>query len=183
MTASNPITIRPAEPADAHAIARVQTESWRSTYSGLISAEFLANMDVSRRAAVWHNGLTDRYNRNCFFVAEDASGEVVGFAVGGPEREASPIYKGELMAIYLLDAYQRQGIGRRLVGAVAARLAEQHYQSMLVWVLAGNTNGAAFYKGLGGQFVASKTISIGGDDLEEHSYGWLDVTPLLSGIS
>lgn len=179
MTASNPITIRPAEPADAHAIAHVQTASWRTTYSGLISAEFLANMDVARRAAVWHSGLTDRYNRNCFFVAEDASGEVVGFAIGGPERDADPVYKGELMAIYLLDSHQQQGIGRRLVQAVAARLAEQHYHTMNVWVLAGNTKGVQFYKALGGQYVSSKTISIGGDDLEEHSYGWLDLTPLL----
>lgn len=179
MTPSNAFTIRSAEPADAHAIAHIQTETWRTTYAGLIPAEFLANMDVNRRAAVWHNGLTDPNNRNCFFVAEALGGEVVGFAIGGPEREANPIYKGELMAIYLLDSHQRQGIGRRLVQAVARWLDLHHYHTMLVWVLAGNTKGIPFYEAMHGEYITSKMIQIGGDDLQEHAYGWLDLAPLL----
>jgi GNAT superfamily N-acetyltransferase len=173
------ITIRRAEPADAQAIASVQTESWRSTYAGLVPAEFLANMDVSRRAAVWHTGLTDPMRRHCYFVAEDTDGQVVGFASGGPEREGHAIYKGELSAIYILDTYQKQGIGRRLVQAVVAWLHENHYRNMLIWVLAQNTVGVGFYEAMGGKRVDSKTINIGGENLEETSYGWLDLTPLL----
>ncbi len=174
-----PITIRRAEPADAQAIAIVQTASWRTTYAGLVPAEFLANMDVSRRAAVWHTGLTDSARRYCYFVAEDSDGQVVGFACGGPERDGHPIYKGELMAIYILDAYQKQGIGRRLVQAVAGWLRENHYHNMIIWVLAGNSTGIHFYEAIGGQRISSKTINIGGEDLEEFSYGWPDLTPLL----
>lgn len=173
------INIRRAEPADAQAIASVQTASWRTTYSGLIPAEFLASMDVGRRAAVWHTGLTDSTRRHCYFVAEDTAGQIVGFASGGPEREGHPIYKGELSAIYLLDAYQKQGIGRRLVQAVAAWLHENHYHNMLIWVLAGNTQGIQFYEAIGGQRIDRKTINIGGENLEEYSYGWPDLTPLL----
>ncbi|MCA0458079.1 MAG: GNAT family N-acetyltransferase [Chloroflexi bacterium] len=181
MTGTNAFTIRPAEPADAHAIAHIQTETWRTTYAGLISADFLANMDVNRRAAVWHNGLTDPNNRNCFFVAEAVGGDVVGFAIGGPERDANPTYKGELMAIYLLDSHQRQGIGRRLVQAVAGWLDAHHYHTMLVWVLAGNAKGIQFYESIGGAYISTKTIHIGGDDLQEQAYGWLDLAPLLGG--
>ncbi|MBA3871050.1 MAG: GNAT family N-acetyltransferase [Anaerolineae bacterium] len=172
------INIRRAEPADAQAIATVQTASWRTTYAGLIPAEFLASMDIGRRAAVWHTGLTDSTRRHCYFVAEDADGQVVGFASGGPEREGHPIYKGELSAIYLLDSYQKQGIGRRLVQAVAGWLHENHYHNMLIWVLAGNTQGIQFYEAIGGQRIDSKTINIGGENLEEYSYGWLDLTLL-----
>src|SRR6185369_9238460 len=117
MSTSPTITIRRAEPADAQAIASVQTASWRITYAGLVPADFLANMDVGRRAAAWHTGLTDSTRRYCYFVAEDAEGQVVGFASGGPERDGDPIYKGELSAIYILDAYHKQGIGRKLVQA------------------------------------------------------------------
>ncbi|MEP6983970.1 MAG: GNAT family N-acetyltransferase [Chloroflexota bacterium] len=172
------INIRRAEPADAQAIASVQTASWRTTYAGLIPAEFLASMDIGRRAAVWHTGLTDSTRRHCYFVAEDADGQVVGFASGGPERDGHPIYKVELSAIYLLDAYQKQGIGRRLVQAVAGWLHENHYHNMLIWVLAGNSQGIQFYEAIGGQRIDSKTINIGGENLEEFSYGWLDLTLL-----
>ena len=175
----SPISIRRAEPADAQAIASVQTTSWRTTYAGVVPDEFLANMDVGRRAAVWHTGLTDSTRRHCYFVAEDADGQVVGFASGGPERDGDPIYKGELTAIYLLDSYQRQGIGKRLVQAVAGWLHEHHYHTMLIWVLAGNTSGIQFYEAIGGQRIGSKNIVMGGETLEEYSYGWLDLTPLL----
>jgi L-amino acid N-acyltransferase YncA len=174
------ITIRPAEPADAQAIASVQTASWRTTYATLVPMQFLASMDVNRRAAVWHTWLTDSSSRQCIFVAEDKDGQVVGFASGGPEREGHPIYKGELSAIYILDTYHGQGIGRRLVQAVAGWLNQQHYHNMLIWVLAGNTIGIGFYEAIGGQRVASKFIEIGGANLEEYAYGWLDLTPFLS---
>lgn len=173
------ITIRRAEPADAQAIASVQVASWRSTYAGLISADFLANMDVNQRAAFWHSGLTDSSQRYCYFVAEDADGQVVGFACGGPDPEGHPLYKGALYVIYILEAYHKQGIGRRLVQAVAAWLRENHYHTMLVWVLAGNQTGIGFYEAMGGQRVDSKSLEIGGETLDEYSYGWLDLTPLL----
>ncbi len=173
------INIRRAEPADAQIIASVQTASWRTTYATLIPMQFLANMDVNRRAEVWHTWLTDASLRQCIFVAEDADGQVVGFASGGPERDANPIYKGELSAIYILDAYHGQGIGRHLVQAVVEWLNQNHYHTMLIWVLAGNTTGIGFYEAIGGQRIASKNIEIGGATLEEYCYGWLDLTPFL----
>ncbi|MBI1279043.1 MAG: GNAT family N-acetyltransferase [Anaerolineaceae bacterium] len=175
----SPIHIRPAEPPDAQAIADVQTASWRTTYAGLMPDEFLVSIDVNRRAEVWHTWLTDSSRRYCFFVAEDADGQVVGFASGGPERDGHPVYKGELSAIYILEAYHGQGIGRRLVQAVVEWLIEHHYHNMLIWVLGTNKIGIGFYEALGGQRVGSKNTEIGGETLEEIAYGWLDITPLL----
>jgi ribosomal protein S18 acetylase RimI-like enzyme len=56
------------------------------------------------------------------YVIEDRAGQIVGFADGGQERTGDPVYKGELYAIYILDAYQRQGLGRRITLNVVARL-------------------------------------------------------------
>ncbi len=44
--------------------------------------------------------------------------EVVGFSNGGPSREQVLPQAGELYAIYIRDAYQGRGIGRRLFRAV-----------------------------------------------------------------
>ena len=173
------ITIRPAAPADAQAIADVQVASWRSTYAGIVSDEFLAAMDVNRRAEAWHTGLTDSARRSGYFVAEDESGQVIGFAVGGPERGGQSAYKGELFAIYILESHHNQGVGRRLVQAVAAWLHDHHYRNMIIWVLADNAAGIGFYEALGGQRVASKKIDIGGNALDEYGYGWPDLSPFI----
>ncbi len=71
-------------------------------------------------------------------VVETPAGSVVGFAHGGPERRGAEDYRGDLYALYLLAAYQRQGLGRQLTGAVVKRLLLHGVSSLLVWVFAAN---------------------------------------------
>jgi len=59
------------------------------------------------------------------YVAEAATGAIAGFAHSGPERSGHKLYAGELYAIYLLAAYQRQGLGRQLTRAVANETIEK----------------------------------------------------------
>ena len=107
-------------------------------------------------------------------MAETAAGEVVGFAASGPERSGNEIYQGELYAIYLLEAYQRQGVGQQLTRAVVNDLLLHGLSSILVWVLADNPS-RAFYEALGGQYVAEQQITIGSAQLTEVAYGWRDI--------
>lgn len=161
--------IRPAVLADADAIARVHVDSWRTTYAGIVSAEFLANLSYERRAETWRNNL-DGHHHSLIVVAE-REGEIVGFATGGPNRETEDDYAAELYAIYLLASEQGQGIGRALFNAVVAELKRRGLASLLVWVLAANP-AQKFYEALGGQYVREKQIEIGGQPLTEVAYGW-----------
>ncbi len=54
---------------------------------------------------------------------------MVGFASGGPERDDIPGYDGELYGLYVLAAYQRQGIGRALMLTVARRLVADGFKA------------------------------------------------------
>ncbi|WP_366941807.1 GNAT family N-acetyltransferase [uncultured Nostoc sp.] len=63
-------------------------------------------------------------------------GQIVGFVNGGQNRTGDRIYQGELYAIYIMEKYQRQGLGYRLISTVATRLLQSGISSMLVWVLA-----------------------------------------------
>ena len=161
-------TIRPAVVEDAHAIARVQVESWRTTYPGIVPLAFLASLSVEARTERWREQFSS--GGNPIFVAE-AAGHVFGFASGGPLRGALPGYDGELYAIYLLRDQQRRGAGRRLVETVADALRARGFQSMAVWVLARNP-AVAFYKALGGVQIAAKPIQIDAVELEELAFGW-----------
>jgi GNAT superfamily N-acetyltransferase len=111
-------------------------------------------------------------------VAETGTGHVVGFADAGHAREEEQTCDGELYAIYILEPYQRQGIGRLLVRAVARRLLEVQIRSMAVWVLKDNP-ARAFYERLGGRTIATKPVDIGRRDYEEVCYCWDDVAALL----
>lgn len=161
--------IRRATAEDAEAIARVHVASWRATYAGIVPAEFLAALSVEQRAAQWREAVTP--GRQSYLVVAEAEGEVIGFAVGGPEREGDPDYVAELYAIYLLAEHQGRGIGRALVKEIARELSRRGLNSLLVWVLAENP-ARKFYEALGGRYLREKEIEIGGQPLLEVAYGW-----------
>lgn len=174
------MNIRLARPEDAPAIAHIHVASWRSTYTGIVNAETLANLSVESRLAQWQRALAlPPSARQCLFLGETASGEPAGFVSGGPQREASLPYDGELYAIYLLEKAQGQGMGRALLLAVAGFLQQNGFQGMLVWVLKDNP-ARNFYRAMGGQFVMEKPIEIGGQTLIEEAYGWPGLADLLT---
>jgi GNAT superfamily N-acetyltransferase len=171
--------IRTATVADAAAIANVHVDSWRTTYNGIVPDDFLAKLSYEGRQRFWRDILSEPASRTLVYVAEGTSGHVIGFASGGPERSGDTVYTGELYAIYLLDRWQRQGIGRQLTVAVVERLIQAGLASLLIWVLAENRS-RRFYEALGGQQVYEKPVTIGGAPLVEVAYGWLDARTLIA---
>jgi L-amino acid N-acyltransferase YncA len=167
------MVIREASLADAAAIAHVHVDSWRTTYRRIIPDEYLAKLSYDGRTRFWERRLAAMADGEFAYVAEDEAGQIVGIAVGGPERSGDPVYQGELCGIYLLESHQRQGIGRQLTLTIVVRLAQAGIHSMLVWVLAENPS-RRFYEALGGQVIRQKPIEIGGVTLDEVAYGWTD---------
>ena len=176
--------VRQARVEDAADIAKVRIDSWRSTYKGIVPDEFLANLSYEANEKRWQTILSDASSTGGIcYVAEEASGQVVGFISGGPERDQDePDYSGELYAIYILKEYEGQGIGRRLTEALVEKLLEAGMASMLVWVLAENP-ACRFYEALGGQYVKTAKEEIGGKLLDLIGYGWSDIKTLLPRAS
>jgi GNAT superfamily N-acetyltransferase len=169
--------VREASLADAPQIAQVHVDSWRITYSGIVSEDFLAAMSYEDFEAHWHGWL--EVEECVVYVAESPSAQLVGFAFGGPQREEDySAYDGELYAAYLLREHQRKGLGRQLLSVVANGLATQGKTSMLAWVLAENPS-RHFYEVVGGKLLGREEIEIGGVMLEEVAYGWEDVRVLI----
>ena len=172
-----PVTVRTATVEDAVAIARVRVESWRSTYKGMIPQAYLDGMSVESSAALWDKALAAANHRTHTFVAEDPEG-IVGFSSGVLLAEPKQGYASELAAIYLRPSYQRNGLGTRLVGAVADALAAQGATTMIVWVIAGNAQARKFCAALGAQRVIEQPFQWDGIDLVEAGYGWSDLGAL-----
>jgi GNAT superfamily N-acetyltransferase len=171
--------VRPAEPTEAAAIARVHDACWRATYQGMMPDEVVAGSAFGDREAMWGRILGAPPERRCAYLAEDAAGMIVGCAWGGREASRDPLYQGELYGLYLLEAYQRRGLGRRLIGAVAANLHAQGYPTLLLWALTANHRARRFYEALGGALLREQETSIGGVLVPEVAYGWRDIRTLL----
>ena len=111
------------------------------------------------------------------FVAEDAEG-VMGFAAGIVLPELKLGFDADLAAIYLRPAYQRLGLGSKIVGVTASALAAQQARSMIVWVIAGNKPARDFYAALGAELIVEQPFQWDGMDLLEAGYGWRDLPAL-----
>jgi GNAT superfamily N-acetyltransferase len=172
-----PVTVRTATVDDAVAIARVRVESWRSTYKGMIPQAYLDGMSVETSAALWGKALAAANHRTHTFVAEDPEG-IVGFSSGVVLPEPKQGFMSELAAIYLRPAYQRNGLGTRLVSVVADALAAHGATNMIVWVIAANAQARKFYTALGAELVIEQPFQWDGMDLVEAGYGWQDLAAL-----
>ncbi|HUS17436.1 MAG TPA: GNAT family N-acetyltransferase [Chloroflexia bacterium] len=166
--------IRLATPADSEGIARVQVDSYRSAYQGILPDAYLALFIDAEEAEDWRELLSGPTTR-ILYVAEDADRHIVGYALGAPESGGLPAYASELIALHVLPAQHRQGIGRALFAAVAQALAQAGCSSLMLWVLAANP-ARGFYEHLGGQLVGEQQVEIGKGDVgvtaTEVAYGW-----------
>jgi ribosomal protein S18 acetylase RimI-like enzyme len=142
--------VRAARPADAEAIGRVHSESWRLTYAGLVSPRYLATLDEEELAERWRRRLSGPRGESSLLVAEEA-GEVIGFALFGPagERDLEDGFAGEIQMLYVLPAGQRRGHGRALFEQAASDLAGRRLFWLVVWVVEHNLAARAFYRRLG----------------------------------
>jgi ribosomal protein S18 acetylase RimI-like enzyme len=168
------VLIRKALLQDAQAIVKVHVDSWRTTYAGIVSAEFLASLSYQQRQKMWDSILLSPSGPSFVYVAETPDQQVVGFASAGPERGGADASKGEIYALYLLQGFQRHGIGRELFNTAASELRQRGYDSLILWVLADNS-ARAFYEAMGGMFLREKEVDIGGQHLVEVAYGWKNI--------
>ncbi len=161
--------IRDATPFDAWAIAEVHVATWRTTYPGIMPQEHLDALSVGQFAADWANRIAEGKTR--ILVAEDETGQVVGFSSGGPERTGDAEYPGEIYTLYLLQAWQGQGLGRRLLVAMARRLAEDGYPALMLWTHIRNP-ARAFYEALSGNPARTSQRTLTGVTYDDVGYCW-----------
>jgi ribosomal protein S18 acetylase RimI-like enzyme len=171
--------IRKAHQEDAHAIAIVRVDSWKSTYQGLLPIRFLDSLSYRDIERYWSGILVDPEKHGATFVAEMPTGQIVGFALCGKTRDVKLKPEGEIFAIYLLQEYQRQGIGRQLFLACANQLRKSGLRGMAVWALETNQIARGFYERMGGEITLRKPAVFGGMRVTQVAYCWYNLNDLL----
>lgn len=162
--------VREATPDDATGIARAHTDSWQTSYRGILPDTVLDRIDVGQRAETRRRILRDRSIYQ--LVAYDLThGDIVGFCDAGPARRHVS-YAGELYAIYIVDRAKRYGLGQEMMDQVRAYFARNDLRSMIVWVLDNNHHARRFYEAQGGRMGSRLSSTVGGFPVVELSYVW-----------
>jgi ribosomal protein S18 acetylase RimI-like enzyme len=173
--------IRGATQADLPGMARVNVDTRRACYAGFYPSALLTQLSYAQVETAWRKRLweSSKSPAACAFVAEETSQQrIVGVVIGGLAQRVDLPYHGEIYVLYVLPDCHRQGIGRRLVDAVARKLAEQNIESLLIWVLVDNP-ACSFYAALGGQVVGERLLDLGSAKLKEVAFGWSRLEALI----
>ncbi len=173
-----PVKLRPARPADAAAIARVQVETWRAAYAGIVPDAYLVSLTESKQALQWNHTIRRAVAPETVLAAESADlpgGRIVGFGSCGRGRgSGGGPGGGEVFTLYVEPDWQGQGIGQMLLEALLARLHGGGLNQAVVWVLSGNP-ARFFYEALGGRRIAERKQRFAGVELAEAGYAWPDL--------
>lgn len=166
------ISIRKASPADAAGIAHVQVAGWRFAYHGIMDADYLANLDEEEKTFQWEKRLSSDQAAAWIAIQDD---HVVGFCRAGPLRKTKALEEaaldfsttGELYAIYVLEEFQRQGLGQHFLRQVKLFFNKEDYTQFIVWALSENKRALKFYQNQGGVFLLEEDHPIAGNTYPE----------------
>ncbi|HEU5089819.1 MAG TPA: GNAT family N-acetyltransferase [Roseiflexaceae bacterium] len=176
---SMPFHIRAALPSDAAGLSRVQVDSWRAHFRGLLADIHLDNATYQEQENDWLE-LVDVPD-SILYVATDGQNAIVAYARAvryrGSERRDS-----ELVSIHMRPELKRHGIGRCLFRRCAEHLRDGGARSHMLWCLTGNTNARGFYDSLGGTIVAEQTVFIADEPADEVLYEWPDIDDLIHAL-
>jgi len=145
-----PARIRPLEPADALALARIHVRSWQVAYRGQLPDAYLDGLsdEIPLRAERWKGFILAAPSRGRTLLAAEVDGKVIGFVNYGPPDDAATLgpHVGELYAIYLDPDAWGQGHGRAMMAAAVTGLEEAGYREAVLWVLGTNQRARRFYE-------------------------------------
>ena len=172
--------VREAEIKDSAGLAEIQVDSYRTAYAGILPPAYLDQFTYEEQEQDWRELLSSQ-GVDILLVAETDCGEILGYALGRPGPTEIPPFDRELVALHVRRSHQRQGIGHRLIAAIARELKDRGCNSLMLWVLEGNP-AHALYERLGGEPLGEKDWGGNqtyGTAVKETACGWADIRELL----
>jgi ribosomal protein S18 acetylase RimI-like enzyme len=168
--------VRPATPADAGEMARIQLSTWRIAYAELLPAEVLSGLDHEYTAAEWRR-MIERSPATVlvategdwlvgFGVAGGAPGEESADAAGNPPTDAETVT--QILALLVEPRWGRRGHGGRLLAELAAAQRGAGASRGICWVPEADGASLSFYRRAGWEPDGTvRTLDVGGRPVRE----------------
>jgi ribosomal protein S18 acetylase RimI-like enzyme len=179
--------IRAAREADARAMGQVMVDTYLAAHRSQMpdaawakrAEEWTPQVSADGWARTLREIASGERPQDCIYVALD-DGAIVGLAMGGPANAEALPQTGAVYALYISTHHQGQGLGRRLVQAVAADLGQKGMTALQIGCLAANTPARGFYEAIGGRLVCERMFDEDGIMLPEVVYEWADIQALVA---
>lgn len=140
-------SVRPARAADVAQIVRIQIDTWRSAYSGILPAEALDQVTSELAGAQWSAAVNEAPSpRHRVLVAQERD-SIVGFVATEPDPEDPGT---AMIATMLIEPrWGRRGHGSRLLAAVVDLARDEGTRRLTTWVIERDQASVGFYESAG----------------------------------
>jgi GNAT superfamily N-acetyltransferase len=168
------VSVRPARPGDAPAVARVQAVTWRTAYRAVLPPEVLDSWDEAAAAEAWRASIAAPPTPLHGVLVAVERNVVVGFAAHGPaelggEEHPHPAGpSGEVTTLLVEPRWGRRGHGSRLLAAVTDLARAGGTARLQVWLPEPDAVSAGFFESAGwARDGWVRTLDTGGTPLRE----------------
>lgn len=163
------IIIRDATVNDIEEVAKLHVDSWRETYAGIISQNYLENIkkNIDKRIIRMKNEFNLRH-----MIVAVLDDEIVGFSEFVLSNEFSKDLEidCELCGLYIKNGYKHMGLGSKIFEYVAKLFKDNSKKKMGVWCVKENIPAVSFYKKKGGVSTKEKTFTIENQEYREIAF-------------
>jgi GNAT superfamily N-acetyltransferase len=158
---------------DARSISSVIANTWKVAYRGIVPDAYLDSLIIGKYEEMLGKNIANK--TETIFVLENQEQQIVGMASGGKDRLG--MYECELIAIYILPAYQKMGYGKLMFNKIIEKHKKNQYKSMIIWTFRDNRD-RKFYEVMGGVTGEEKKRSYDGVKIATVGYAWQDINDM-----
>ena len=128
------VSVRPARPADAERVARLQLSTWRTAYADLLPPEAL-EVPEEQVAALWLRAVEVPPSPQHRVLVAMERDELVGFAALAPAEDdgLDPATTAEVAALLVEPRWGRRGHGSRLLAAAVDTWRGDGVRTAVLW--------------------------------------------------
>lgn len=174
LTGTAEVSVRPAVPADAGELARVQETAWQAMAEAALPSAVLDSWDTAAATESWRSAITSPPTPGHGVLVAVDDGRAVGFAAYGPAElgpDDRPHPAGpttELAVLLVEPRWGRRGHGSRLLAAVADLTRTTGTARLQTWVADADAVTGRFLESAGWDRDGwVRTLDAGGTPLRE----------------
>jgi GNAT superfamily N-acetyltransferase len=132
---------------DYHSIAKLHIDSWKNSYRGILSDDYLDNRVEAERMNYWHDRMKNPKVNQVILLCEE-TGSLLGFV--GFYVDDDEVLGTYIDNLHVQKELKGQGIGKLILQEVVKWIKQNaQYQKMYLWVYEANHSARVFYQKVG----------------------------------